>query len=243
MAGIFCAIDTHDLARAVSLARLLSAEKIGLKLGLEFFSAHGLPGVMKVKAAAGYETPLFLDLKFHDIPNTVYGAVSSVLEAAPDFLTVHALGGGDMLKAALDAASRAPKAPMVLAVTVLTHMGAAELESVGLNGAAEDQVLRLANLAAGSGIRGLVSSAREVQALRKKFGSGMTLVVPGIRPDGFAQDDQKRTLTPLEAVRAGADYLVIGRPITAAKEPLRAALEIIRSIGISSEDMKNTALA
>ncbi len=239
MSGVFCAIDTPDLDKALALVRLLAPEKTGFKLGLEFFAAHGLSGVMKVREAMG-SAPFFLDLKFHDIPNTVAGAVSSVLPARPDFLTVHASGGSDMLRSACEAAGKAvgSRPPVLLAVTVLTHMDDHALLAAGQKGPVAEQVLRLAALAVQSGIGGLVSSPREVASLRAGFGPGLVLVVPGIRPAGTGADDQKRTLEPAEAVAAGADFLVIGRPITAARDPLQALRAILDSISAPVSVMK-----
>lgn len=216
---IFCAIDTGDFSRAEDLVRQLSETGIHFKLGLEFFSAHGISGVEKIRAIVGDQTEIFLDLKFHDIPNTVAGAVRSVLSAKPQFLTVHASGGKDMIKAAVDAADGKTK---ILAVTVLTSFDENALKDVGQSTPVSGQVLRLAGLAKEAGADGAVCSPHEIEMLKKELGHDFLLVVPGIRPAGSETDDQKRTLTPEEAFKRGADYLVIGRPITAAAEPLKA---------------------
>ncbi|MBU6475385.1 MAG: orotidine-5'-phosphate decarboxylase [Alphaproteobacteria bacterium] len=219
MARVFCAIDTPDLPAAEKLAASLQGV-VDIKLGLEFFAAHGAAGVKKVRAAAGAETKLFLDLKFHDIPNTVAGAVrSAVSTCAPDFLTVHASGGREMMRAAVAAAG----ATKILAVTVLTSLDADELSAVGQGPDAAAQVLRLAQLAAEAGASGIVCSPREIALLRRELPDNVLLVVPGIRPAGSAAGDQKRIMTPQEAAAAGADYLVIGRPITEAADPVAAA--------------------
>ncbi len=184
---------------------------------------------MSRAAAAGL--PVFLDLKFHDIPNTVADAVRAALSLAPVMLTVHASGGAAMMRAAADAAEEAgANRPLVLGVTVLTSLGAEDLAATGLAGPVPDQVMRLARLAQASGLDGVVCSAREVAALRAECGAAFTLVVPGIRPAGAAAGDQKRTATPAEAVAAGADYLVIGRPVTGADDAAQAARAIIDEI-------------
>jgi orotidine-5'-phosphate decarboxylase len=222
---IFCAIDTVDVEAARATAGKLSGLLGGIKLGLEFFTANGSDGVKRVMAGA--ELPLFLDLKFHDIPNTVAGAVRGISALAPAFFTIHAGGGSAMMKAAVDAAGGRSK---VLAVTILTSLSEADMEPLGIGGKVADQVKRLADLAQAAGVDGLVCSPQEVQLLRAHLGSGMKLVVPGIRPAGSAADDQARTLTPAQAMKAGADHLVIGRPITAAADPAEAAKAILASL-------------
>jgi orotidine-5'-phosphate decarboxylase len=221
---IFCALDTTDLGRAVALAGQLAGRVGGIKLGLEFFGANGPEGVARV-AETGL--PIFLDLKFHDIPNTVAGAVRAVLPLKPAMLTVHASGGGAMLRAAMDAAAEAGEArPKILAVTVLTSLDDDDLEAVGQNSPITEQVLRLAALAASEGVDGIVCSPRELAEIETSPGHEFLRVVPGIRPAGADAGDQKRVMSPAEAVAAGADYLVIGRPITQADDPARAADEI-----------------
>lgn len=221
---IFCAIDTAELEQAVQMVRKLSDTPLHFKLGLEFFIAQGVAGVEKIRAAAGKSAEIFLDLKFHDIPNTVAGAVRSALKAKPQFLTVHASGGAAMMKAAVEAANKQTK---ILAVTVLTNLDDTDLSSVGQSVPASEQVLRLARLAQKSGVDGIVCSPHEIEILRKNLGKDFLLVVPGIRRADSAQGDQKRTMTPKQAVDLGADYLVIGRPITGASDPLLAARSIL----------------
>lgn len=217
---VIVALDTTDTTRARALTDAALPHAGLVKLGLEFFGAQGGPGVRAVTGGR----PFFLDLKFHDIPNTVASAVRAVLPLAPAMLTIHAGGGAAMVQAARRAAEEAGAArPMILAVTVLTSLDAAALASTGVSGGPVQQVLRLARLALDAGADGLVCSAREVSALRDAFGATPALVVPGIRSAGSATDDQARTMTPAEAVRAGADWLVIGRPITAATDPAKAA--------------------
>jgi orotidine-5'-phosphate decarboxylase len=217
---ILCAIDTPDAGAAHALAATAGPFVGGLKLGLEFFIANGPDAVRRVAGAA----PLFLDLKLHDIPNTVAGAVRSVVPIAPLLLTVHCAGGAAMMKAAAEAAAGRMN---IIGVTVLTSLDDDDLASVGQNGPAQDQVRRLAALARQSGLDGVVCSPHEVAALRRDCGADFLLVVPGIRPaNGARQDDQKRVMTPRQALDAGADYLVIGRPITAAPDPAAAASAI-----------------
>lgn len=222
---IFCAIDTPKLDDALLLADLLSGEVGAIKLGKEFFTAHGPDGVRKV-AALGHS--IFLDLKYHDIPNTVAGAVGAANRLSCTVLTVHASGGPAMLRAAADAAADAgAKRPKIVAVTVLTSLDNDDLAAVGQIGPAEEQVLRLARLARASGIDGIVCSPQEVSLLRGEIGDQFALVVPGVRPEWAGADDQKRVMTPGEAVAAGADHLVIGRPITRSDDPVGAARRIV----------------
>ena len=221
---IFCAIDMPDLADALLLAELLACEVGAIKLGKEFFTAHGPDGVRKV-AACGHK--IFLDLKYHDIPNTVAGAIRAAAGLNCTVLTVHASGGPAMLEAAMAAAAEAGrKRPKVVAVTVLTSLDDGDLAAVGQHGPAADQVLRLARLAEASGLDGVVCSPHEVGLLRREIGDAFALVVPGVRPDWAGADDQKRVMTPGEAIAAGADHLVIGRPITKSADPVGAARRI-----------------
>ena len=231
MKNIFCAIDTKDLSSAEDMVRKLKNASVNFKLGLEFFSAHGIAGVEKIRAAAGDKAEIFLDLKFHDIPNTVAGAVKSVLSAKPQFLTVHASGGMEMMKAAVQAAGGKVK---ILAVTVLTSLDGETLESVGQSTSVSAQVLRLARLAKESGAAGAVCSPHEIEMLKKEMGKDFLLVVPGIRPAGSDKGDQKRTMTPEEAFRLGADYLVVGRPITEAADPLLAVQSLLGALPVKA---------
>lgn len=226
----FVALDTPAAADALALAGSLGGLVGGLKLGLEFFCAAGPAGVRQV--TAGSDLPLFLDLKLHDIPNTVAGAVRSVVGLTPAFLTLHTGGGLTMMKAAADAAAdeaarQGVARPRLLGVTVLTSMGADDLAATGVPGAVADQVARLADLARAAGLDGIVCSPAECAALRTRLGDDFDLMVPGIRPAWAAANDQKRIMTPAQAVAAGATYLVIGRPITHAADPADAARRIV----------------
>lgn len=231
---IFCAIDTPDLGVATRLAAQIAPHVGGLKLGLEFFCANGPEGIREVARASGKE--IFLDLKLHDIPNTVAAALQSVIPLKPRFLTLHAAGGLAMLKAAREAAyesadkaSAAP--PKLIAVTVLTSFDAADLARIGVAAEVSDQALRLAGLAAEAGMDGLVCSAHEAKRLKAEFGH-LLRIVPGIRPAAGDLHDQKRVMTPAEALAEGADVLVIGRPITQAADPMDAARRIAADLGL-----------
>jgi len=216
---IFVALDTPDLDRATRIATRVRHHVGGLKLGLEFFVAHGRHGVHHM-AALGL--PIFLDLKLHDIPNTVAKAVQALADLEPAVLTVHAAGGRAMLEDAKAAASPRTK---VVAVTMLTSLDAGDLAATGINGSAHDQVTRLAALAREAGIDGIVCSGEEVAAAKAVWPKGF-FVVPGIRPAGGPVADQKRVVTPRAALDAGASILVVGRPITGAEDPDAAARAI-----------------
>ena len=226
---IFVALDTTDLDKALALAEGLQGLVGGVKLGKGFFTAQGPAGVNAVSALG---LPVFLDLKFHDIPATVTRAVGAALAMKPVMLNVHASGGEAMMRAAADAADLAgDQRPLVIAVTVLTSLWSGDLMATGIGDTMEDQVLRLAALAENCGLDGVVCSPREVAALRRERGPDFKLVVPGIRPSWADRDDQKRVETPADAIAAGADYLVIGRPITGADDPADAAKRIADEIG------------
>ena len=230
MNPVFAALDTTDLARAKQLAGLVGPHVGGLKLGLEFFLAQGLANT----AAVAGSTPLFLDLKLHDIPNTVAGGVKAIAELKPEFLTIHAAGGSAMMRAAVaeaaEAATRTGHRIKLLGVTVLTSLDDGDLDAIGQQGPAAAQVRRLALLARSCGLDGVICSPFEVAALRAELGPDFQLVVPGIRPAGAAVGDQKRVMGPRDAIDAGASRLVIGRPITDAPDPAAAARAIAASL-------------
>ena len=223
---LIVAIDTADAGRARALIDSVTPYCGVIKIGLELFSALG-PAAF---AVAGNHK-VFLDLKFHDIPNTVAGAIRSILPRRPAMLTVHAAGGRKMIAAARSSVETAgDERPILLAVTVLTSLSSDDLAATGVADSASTHVLRLARLALESGADGLVCSPRELSMLRAEFGAGPILVVPGIRPKGAIQGDQIRVAFPADAVRAGADYLVVGRPITEAADIGAAAAAIAKEI-------------
>lgn len=229
---IFCALDTIETEKAVSLARTLMGTVGGLKLGLEFYCANGADGF---KAVAETGMPIFLDLKFHDIPNTVAGAIRAVAPLGPKILTIHTQGGPEMMRraaetAAEEAARHGHVKPWVTGVTILTSMDDADMKAIGVEDKVCDQVARLAALADANGLDGMVCSPMEITLARAATNPDFKLVVPGIRPAGSEAGDQKRVMTPGDAVSAGADVLVIGRPITQADDPAEAARAIADSI-------------
>jgi len=231
---VYCAIDVPEIDAAGQLAHQLGTHVGGLKIGMEFFYAHGRAGYEHL---ADFGHNIFLDLKLHDIPNTVAAAVRTLVPLPPAYLNVHAAGGAEMMAAAARAAASAADEakqtrPKMLAVTVLTSLSDADLQDIGVSGTPREQVLRLATLARKNGMDGVVCSAEEVELLRREMGPDFDLVVPGIRPAGAARHDQKRVMTPEAAIAAGADILVIGRAITQNPDPGRAAKEIADSLGL-----------
>ncbi|HEV8543760.1 MAG TPA: orotidine-5'-phosphate decarboxylase [Verrucomicrobiae bacterium] len=229
---IILALDVPSRERAVQLASELSPFLGAVKIGSELFTAAG-PDI--VRAIRGTGLSVFLDLKFHDIPNTVAKAVSAATQLDVQMLTVHASGGGAMMRAAEEAGQKSAReagraAPLILGVTILTSLDSNSIAEVGFEANVGHQVERLAKLAVRSGLRGLVCSPLEVTMLRQFLPPEIQLVTPGIRPPDAASDDQKRTLTPAEALEAGANWLVIGRPIYGAPNPRRAAEHILESL-------------
>jgi len=224
---LIVALDVPDRAAALEAVDRLSGRVGFFKLGLEIFTREGPRLVEEIK---GRGEKIFLDLKFHDIPNTVRGAVRSACQLGVQMLTVHASGGPAMLAAAYEEAQASASKPLVLAVTALTSLSQNDVHDLGVNGPVEQWVETLAGLAYGAGIRGLVASTRELPMLRKKFPGDMKLVIPGIRPAGAALQDQSRAATPAEAIRAGADFIVVGRPILQAPDPAKAADAIAAEI-------------
>jgi orotidine-5'-phosphate decarboxylase len=220
---IFVALDTPSRESALALAEAARPHVGGFKVGLEFISAQGPDGIRAIVALG---LPVFVDVKFHDIPNTVAGAVKSLGPLGAAMINLHASGGAAMMKAAVEAAAGFNPRPEILAVTVLTSLEQADLNAMGIAGTPLDQVVRLAKLAQSCGVDGVVCSPQEISAVRDACGPDFLIVTPGVRPAGASLDDQRRVTTPVRALQAGADYLVIGRPITAAPDVREAAREI-----------------
>jgi len=228
---IIVALDTTDVDKALNLTKLIP-DVGAFKLGLEYFCANGPSGI-KVIAQTGVN--IFLDLKFHDIPNTVIGAIQASLNMQPYMMTVHLSGGFNMLKKSMDSikssyVKSSLKRPLILGVSVLTSIDNTDFDSLGLSGKVEDQVLRLGQLAISAGLDGLVCSAKELKILRRELGYNFILVTPGIRLKDGEINDQKRIVTPYQALTDGANYLVIGRPITASKDPKLALNNFIKEM-------------
>jgi len=228
---LIVALDVSTAADALKLVGALGESVSTFKVGKQLFTAEG-PEFVRQLVGSGHK--VFLDLKFHDIPNTVAAAVKSAAALNVAMLTVHASGGAKMLRAAADAAKSARNPPLVLAVTVLTSLGDQDLREIGVSGRAADQVLRLAELARNNGCLGVVASPQEVKQLRTMLGTGFAIVTPGVRPAGSDPGDQARVATPAEAIRNGASHLVVGRPITEAKDPRKAAEAIVKEIEAAS---------
>jgi orotidine-5'-phosphate decarboxylase len=220
---IIVALDFAAQEDALALVARLDPKLCRLKVGKELFTAAG-PVLVEKLNERGFE--VFLDLKFHDIPNTVASACKAAAKLGVWMVNVHALGGRRMMEAAREALEGAAKRPRLIAVTVLTSMGQADLNELGIPGEPRETVLRLAQLTQASGLDGVVCSAQEAALLRQQLGAGFCLVTPGIRPAAASQDDQVRIVTPAEAIRLGSDYLVIGRPITKAADPLQVLQQI-----------------
>jgi orotidine-5'-phosphate decarboxylase len=229
---IICALDMQEVADATAAARAVLPHVGAVKLGLEFFTANGAAGVSAITRLG---VPVFLDLKFHDIPNTVAKAIAATAGMNMFMMTVHTSGGQNMLRAAIDASDRVAQItgkerPLVIGVTLLTSLDQDDISLIGFNSTVREQVLRMTDLAQSAGLDGVVCSPFEIAPIRKACGSELTLVVPGIRPEGTEAGDQKRILTPKEALARGADYLVIGRPITGAENRAEAARAIAESL-------------
>ena len=224
LAPVAVALDAPDIDVAAHWATLVTPYVSTVKIGLELYLRYGPTVVATVRGGSGVH--VFLDLKLHDIPNTVAGAARAVSKLRPEILTVHAAGGADMIKAAVEAAPDA----LVAGVTLLTSIGDKDLVELGMDGSVSDAVRRMATLAVSAGARGLVCSPQEVAAVRAEVGQDILLITPGIRLAGATSDDQARVATPVEALKAGADLLVIGRPITKAPDPGAAAAAIAGSL-------------
>lgn len=223
MTKLITALDTTDLEQALAWSAAVKPYAACVKVGLELFYAHGHAGMQKI-AATG--TPIFLDLKLHDIPNTVAGGLKGLLPLKPAMLTLHTLGGKAMMETVSRAADASGHRPLVLGVTILTSMDENELSNIGLATPIIDRVRQLAGLALKSGMDGIVCSAHELPIIRKEFGDALKTIVPGIRPAGAEKGDQSRIMTPKEASQNGADYIVVGRPITQSADPAGAAKAI-----------------
>lgn len=218
--SLIVALDVSTASAARELVARIGKAAGAYKVGLQLFTAEG-PGFVRELVASGHK--VFLDLKLHDIPNTVAKAAKSASQLGVDLLTVHAAGGSEMLRAAVEAAGRTS----ILGVTVLTSFDEPDLRETGISASIADQVLRMASLAKEAGCGGVVSSARETALIRKTMGPDLAIVNPGIRPAGAALDDQERVATPASAIAAGATYIVVGRPITQAEDPAKAAEKIV----------------
>jgi orotidine-5'-phosphate decarboxylase len=223
---LIVALDVSTAAAARKIVAAVGDSAHAYKVGMQLYTAEG-PSIVRELVGSGRR--VFLDLKYHDIPNTVGAAVREAAQLGVTMLTVHASGGGKMLRAAVEAAQK--PGLMVLAVTVLTSLDDVELGKIGLRGGALDQVLRLAALSLSNGCKGVVASALEAAALREEFGRDFTIVTPGVRPAGSGPNDQARVVTPSEAISAGASHIVVGRPITEASDPAAEARAILGQIG------------
>jgi orotidine-5'-phosphate decarboxylase len=221
---LIVALDVSSSAAAQKIVAAVGDSAHAYKVGMQLYTAEG-PPIVRDLVSSGRK--VFLDLKYHDIPNTVGAAVCEAAQLGVSMLTVHACGGARMLSAAVQSAQSANPKLLVLAVTVLTSLDDADLNMLGLRGGVLDQALRLAALALSHGCQGIVASAQEASALREEFGPDFVIVTPGVRPAGSGVDDQARVVTPAEAIAAGASYIVVGRPITAAPDPAAEARAIL----------------
>lgn len=221
---LIVALDVSSATAARKIVAAVGDSADTYKVGMQLYTAEG-PAIVRELVSSGRR--VFLDLKYHDIPNTVGAAVQEAAQLGVSMMTVHASGGGPMLRAAAQAAAAQAHAPLVLAVTVLTSLDEGELNTVGIRGNIVDQVLRLAALALTSGCKGVVASAHEAAALRQELGQDFAIVTPGVRPAGSGRDDQARVVTPAEAIAAGATHIVVGRPITEAADPGAEARAIL----------------
>lgn len=230
---VLIALDFANANDALEFIKPLDPKNCRLKVGKELFAVAG-PEFVQQLVFQGFD--VFLDLKYHDIPNTVAKAVAAAARMGVWMVNVHASGGSKMMKAAKEALAEFEKPPLLIAVTVLTSMQREDLAEIGLDIEPKEQVLRLAKLTQASGLDGVVCSAQETAMLREELGEDFCLVTPGIRPAGSAANDQKRIMTPADALRSGSSYLVIGRPITQAADPIKALQEINDSINVSLDN-------
>ena len=224
---IYCAIDTNNIKQACELVGQIKSSVGGIKLGLEFFTHCGIDGINQIKK---FGLPIFLDLKLYDIPHTVKSALQGILALEPELTTLHTLGGSEMLSACTDLRDTAQSKTKLIGVTVLTSFDEVGIKEIGIQNSLEDQVMRLTQLASLSKLDGIVCSPHEIRKIKKEYGNTIQLIVPGIRNINQTTNDQKRTMSAKEAVNAGADILVIGRPITQAADPEKAASDIFNSL-------------
>ncbi len=224
---LIVALDVSSAAAAQKIVAAVGDSALTYKVGMQLYTAEG-PRVVRDLVAS--ERRVFLDLKYHDIPNTVGSAVTEAAKLGVSMLTVHASGSNKMLRAAVDAAAKANPNLIILAVTVLTSMGGDDLDVIGMGGGLEESVVRLAKIALANGCQGIVTSAREARAVRTKLGHDFAIVTPGVRPAGSAIGDQVRVVTPAQAIAAGASHIVVGRPITEAVDPAAQATAILNEM-------------
>jgi len=225
---LIVALDVSTATAARKIVAAVGDSAFAYKVGMQLYTREG-PSIVRELVDSGHR--VFLDLKYHDIPNTVAAAVREAAQLGVNMLTVHASGGGKMLQAAVDAAQATKPDLLVLAVTVLTSLNDVDLGKLGLRGGVVDQVLRLAALALSNGCKGVVASAHEAAALREEFGRDFVIVTPGVRPAGSGHDDQARVVTPAEAIAAGTSHIVVGRPITEASDPAAEVRAILAQVG------------
>lgn len=231
---IFCAIDTADIKKASKLAKQISSEKCGIKLGLEFFNSHGPQGIKQISSNHP-NVPIFLDLKYHDIPNTVAKSLEAIANLEVNFVNMHCAGGYEMMETASNAIRNKCKnenlqCPKLLGVTIITSLDQNAINEIGYANNIKDQVVIMAKLAKKAGLDGVVCSSHEIEIIKDACGGDFITMVPGIRPKGSTTNDQKRVMTPPEAIQAGAHYLVIGRPITQSENIANTICEINKSI-------------
>ena len=224
---IFCAIDISDIDKAVALVNQISPHVGGIKLGLEFFTSCGLLGLEKIKK---FEIPIFIDLKLYDIPNTVKQALSNILQFEPNYTTLHLSGGSEMLNECINAKNELQSKTKLIGVTMLTSFNDKLISEIGIEKSVNENVKQLTQLAVNCGMDGIVCSPLEISEVKNTHGSNLEIISPGIRGKQNASNDQKRTLSAKEAIVAGADILVVGRPITDAKDPAKAAENIYSEI-------------
>ena len=224
---IFCAIDTSDIEIATNLASQIKPYIGGIKLGLEFFTSCGISGCHTMKK---FNLPLFIDLKLHDIPNTVASALRVIFSLEPQYTTLHISGGSEMLRSCVNLKSELQSKTDLLGVTILTSFNDSTIEELGFGSSVKHSIEQLTSIAHESGLNGIVCSPHEVNSIKETYKNKLKLIVPGIRSGKTDNDDQKRTLSAKEAISAGADILVIGRPITKAKDPAKAAESLLQEI-------------